>query len=370
MMDNSKYHIVHTESSGGWGGQEIRILNEILEFTKAGHSVTLICDIDTPIAHRAKEYNIRTVELPIGKKTFKGLFALRAWIKKNSFDVINTHSSSDSWMVALGMRLAFKIKPLVRTRHVSAPVSNNRATKWLYQTASNHIVTTGEKLRTTLIKDNGINPEKITSVPTGIDCSIFVPPKDKKEIRNQLNLPVDKTIIGIVATLRSWKGHEYLIDAFKRIDNPNTHLLIVGNGPQWDNINQQIQQADLTAQVTLCGDQKNVVPWLQAMDIFTLPSYANEGVPQGIMQAMACGLPVISTDVGSIVEIIQDKKTGVIVTSKDRQALAKALNNFVSDEKLCKKIGAKANDLAKEKFGLKIMLKKMEVVFKEVLNER
>jgi glycosyltransferase involved in cell wall biosynthesis len=369
-MNSNKYHIVHTESSGGWGGQEIRILNEILEFMRMGHPVTLICDHNTPIAHRAKEYNIATVELPIGKKSIKGLCALKEWFKKNNFDIINTHSSSDSWMSALGMRLARNIKPLVRTRHVSSPVSNNWSTQWLYQKASQHIVTTGEKLRETLIKDNQIKPEKITSVPTGIDCSIFIPPENKTKIRRTLNLPTDKIIIGIAATLRSWKGHKYLIDAFIEMNNSNTHLLIVGDGPQWESINQQIKIANIQERVTLCGNQKNVVPWLQSMDIFTLPSYANEGVPQGIMQAMACGLTVISTDVGSITEIIQHNHTGLIVPTKNSKMLKQAISELIDEKNNNDRIAKQGLLFAQERFKLKIMSEKMSKVFSEVISEK
>lgn len=367
---NNKCHIVHTESSGGWGGQEIRILNEVLEFMKKGHPVTLICDHDTPIAHRAKEYGITTVELPIGKKSINGLCALKQWFKENNFDVINTHSSSDSWMSALGMRLARNVKPLVRTRHVSAPISNNWATKWLYRKASNHIVTTGEKLRTTLIKNNKIRPQNITSVPTGIDCSLFIPAKNKTAVRETLNLPTDKTIIGIAATLRSWKGHEYLIDAFIELNNPNTHLLFVGDGPQWDNLNQKINNAGITDRVTLCGNQKDVIPWLQAMDIFTLPSYANEGVPQGLMQAMACGLAVISTDVGSIAEIVHDNYTGLIVEPKNSTALKNAIEELISNEKTRHSLAEQGHQLAHQTFGLEIMSTKMSAIFSKVRHEK
>jgi len=245
-MIEKKYHIVHTESSGGWGGQEIRILSESKEFIRLGHKVTLICSNKSPIADAAKELMIPYIELPIGKKNFKGLFALRKWISNNSFDIVNTHSSSDSWMTAIALRLTFKKKPLVRTRHVSAPVSNNRATRWLYQKASDHIVTTGEKLKETLIRENGINPKKITSVPTGIDCQKYIPADNKELAKEKVGLPKEKVIIGIVATLRSWKGHEYLIDAFHQINNSNTHLLIVGDGPQWENINKKIQTLGLS----------------------------------------------------------------------------------------------------------------------------
>jgi glycosyltransferase involved in cell wall biosynthesis len=363
MMKDNKYHIVHTESSGGWGGQEIRTLSEIQEFARNGHQVTLICDNDSPMAKRAIEYNINTVQLPIGKKTFTGLFALRTWFKENDFDVINTHSSSDSWMTAIGMRLALKVKPLVRTRHVSAPVSNNFATHWLYHKAANHIVTAGIKLKETLIKNNHISPEKITSVPTGIDTSLFIPVNDKTIVRQSLGLPTDKTIIGIVATLRSWKGHDYLIKAFHQLNDENTHLLIVGDGPQRDNIVKQIHEHGLEDKTTLCGDQKNVIPWLQSMDIFVLPSYANEGVPQSLMQAMSCGLPVISTDVGSIVEIVKHEETGLIIDTKNADSIRHALNRLINEKNTTEKLINESARLAKEKFGLSSMYEKMHHIF-------
>jgi len=264
------------------------------------------------------------------------------------------------------MRLTLKRKPLVRTRHVSAPVSQNKATRWLYQKASDHIVTTGEKLRETLIKDNGIKPGKITSVPTGIDCKTFVPATNKVTIREDLGLPKDKLIIGIVATLRSWKGHQYLIDAFHHINNPDTHLLIVGHGPQWDNLHQQIDQLQLQDKVTLCGDQTNVIPWLQAMDIFTLPSYANEGVPQSIMQAMACGLPIISTTAGSITEIVNEK-TGIIVNQKSSDALSHAMNLLIENTEMRYALGQQSVEFSNLHCSINTMTEKMDKIFTSIV---
>jgi len=302
----------------------------------------------------------------------KGLLALRRWIANNDFDVINTHSSSDSWMVAVGMRLAFKKKPLVRTRHVSAPVSNNRSTQWLYKTASDHIVTTGEKLKQTLIRDNGINAEKITSVPTGIDCQQFLPNDDKHSVRTTLKLPTDTLIIGILATLCSWKGHAYLLDVFQQLQQnehlPNIHLLIVGNGPQWDNLQQQSQDLGISNDVTMCGDQADVTPWLQAMDIFALPSYANEGVPQSIMPAMACQLLVVSTTVGSITEIINDD-TGIIIEPNNTEQLKEALLTLITDTEKRRTLGEQAHHFANSHCGLTQMTEKMDHIFSEIIEK-
>ena len=107
-------------------------------------------------------------------------------------------------------------------------------TRWLYARAATKIVTTGEALRRQMIADVGIAPESIESVPTGIDTTRFAPGA-RLAARAKLGLPADKTLVGIVATLRSWKGHRYLIDACAALP-PDTGLVIVGDGPQRESL--------------------------------------------------------------------------------------------------------------------------------------
>ncbi len=124
-------------------------------------------------------------------------------------------------------------------------------------------------------------------------------------------------VIGIAATLRSWKGHEYLVQAFSRLSTRPSRLVILGDGPQRETLRRQIMELGVQDRVFMPGDQRDVLPWLQAMDIFVLPSYANEGVPQAIMQAMLCALPVVTTPIGSIGEIVTHDSTGLLVKPKD-----------------------------------------------------
>ena len=98
-------------------------------------------------------------------------------------------------------------------------------------------------------------------------------------------------------------------------------LVIVGDGPQRGALEAQVAALQLHGRVRFTGNLKDVAPWLQAFDIFALPSYANEGVPQAIMQAMACGLPVVSTPVGSIGEIVSHEETGLLVAPHDATSL-------------------------------------------------
>lgn len=355
-------HIVHTESSLGWGGQEIRILTEAAGMLRRGHRVTLIAPEEAHIFRAAQKRDIPTIALPIGRKNLRGVFALYRWLKANPCDMVNTHSSTDSWLAALATRLLRRPPPLVRTRHISAVIPQNAASRWLYQTATAHIATTGERLRQQLITHNGYAPESLTSVPTGIDIEQFRP-GDRVAARTQLNLPLDAPIVGIVATLRSWKGHTYLLEAFANLESQNARLLIVGHGPQRENLQREISRLKLDERVLMPGNQTDVVPWLQAMDVFVLPSFANEGVPQALMQAMACGLPVISTPIGSITEAVEDGVSGCIVPPKDALRLSQAIQALLNDPARRAQLGEAARHTACEKFALDLMLDKMEAIF-------
>ena len=355
--------ILHTESSCGWGGQEVRTLTESEGMIGRGHEITIACPEHSNIYKEAKKRGIPAVALPIEKKRLSALRAMQKFLSENQFDVINTHSSTDSWLVSLSLAWKKKRPGIVRTRHLSTQVHNNRSTLWLYNKGNDFIVTTGEKLRQTLHTDNGIPLEKMKSIPTGIDETRFFPAEDKQAVRKTLGLPEDKTVIGILATIRSWKGHEYLVRAVAGLKRDDIHLLIVGDGPGYNKIKNMVAELGISHQVTMPGNQDNVVPWLQAMDIFCLPSYGNEGVPQGIMQAMLCGLPIISTDVGSILEVLHHDKNGYCIQAKDTKSLTEALKNLLQNSPLRTSFGEYSRKFALSNCTLKKMVVSMEDIF-------
>jgi glycosyltransferase involved in cell wall biosynthesis len=349
--------IVHTESSLGWGGQELRILAEAKGLAQRGHELTLICPLEARIYGEAPGWNLRAVALPIATKRLDGVFALRRWLLANRPDVVSTHSSTDSWLAALGT-LGTHL-PIVRTRHISAPIPRNMLTRWLYGRAT-RIVTTGEALKREVVERTGVPAQRIDSVPTGADPAVYSP-ADKYAARMHLGLPQAEMLIGIVATLRSWKGHRYLIDALPAAAT----LVIVGDGPQREALEAQVQSATLQSRVRFAGNQRDVVPWLQALDIFALPSYANEGVPQALMQAMLVGLPCVTTHVGGIGELARDGHTALVVPPEDVPALRGALQRLIGDEALRAKLGAEARRHCVERFSYQRMLDRMEAIYRE-----
>ena len=369
-MTNKPLSILHTESSTGWGGQEIRILTEATGMIARGHKVVLVTPPEAEIAPAAVKRGIPTVTLPIAWKNWAGFRAMRAYLKAHGheFDVINTHSSTDSWLVAAACATLTKTPPLVRTRHVSTTIHNKLTTKWLYQKATRHIVTTGEALRQQLHRDNGFTLDSMTSIRTGIDLDYYRP-LEQLEMRAKLGVQ-NRPTIGILATLRDWKGHDQLLDAWAtlRSEFPSWQMLFIGDGPRRNHLEARVDELAMRDSVVLVGNQDNVPEWLACIDLFVLPSYGEEGVPQGLMQAMACGKPAISTPIGAIGEALQDGQTGLMTPPKDVPKLTETLRRLLQDTALRQQFAAASLDYARNNFGIEIMLDRMEQVFRAVAN--
>ncbi|MBF0157309.1 MAG: glycosyltransferase family 4 protein [Magnetococcales bacterium] len=364
MSDSPSLSILHTESSCGWGGQEIRLLDEAAGMIARGHRVQLLAPAEARIVAAAPRYGVPVTPLPIGRKNLRGLWAVWNWLRVNPVSVVVTHSSTDSWLLAVAARLLRRAPPLVRLRHISSPVPANLPTRWLYGRAARHVVTTAEKIRQDLLRGQGLSPERVTSVPTGLDLKRFSP-GDRAVARQGLGLDPGEFLIGIVATLRSWKGHRHLIEAFKLLPEGAARLVVVGDGPQRENLRRQVTGAGLGDRVLLAGHQDDVLPWLTALDLFVLPSYAHEGVPQALMQAMACGLAVISTPVGGIAETVTDGDNGLLVPPQDPPALAQAMAKLLTAGDTRRRLGLAARAHAERHFSRESMLTRMESILRE-----
>ncbi|QDD01647.1 glycosyltransferase family 4 protein [Candidatus Methylopumilus planktonicus] len=323
LLKNKKIKVLHTESSLGWGGQEIRVLTEAKIYSKYGHEVIVAADKTSMIAKRAYLYGVRCDGINLQKKRLADLFSLRKLIKEVRPDVISCHSSTDHWLSALA-RLTLNIKPaIVRTRHISTHVDRNLSSKWLYNNGCESIMTTSESIKDDLTRDKFVRTPA-TSVPTGIDTDIFVPGNKLKQ-RKLLKLPQKHFIFGIAATLRSWKGHSDLIEAFNLLKNPLCTLIIIGDGPQMENCKKLAKNSSYPENIKFIGDLQNIVPYLQGIDCFVLPSYANEGVPQALLQAMSVGLSIISCPVGGIPETLRNYKRAILTKPKSPELLSKAM---------------------------------------------
>lgn len=316
--------ILHTEASCGWGGQEIRILTEARVFLAHGHEVLLLADRRSEILAAAARYGVPAKGIDLSRKSLAAFRAVREVLRDWRPDVVNPHSSVDSWMVALA-RIGLAPRPrVVRTRHISASVPRNLASRWAYRRGCDFVMTTGELIVEQLTRDGFLPADRVASVPTGIDTDLYAP-GDRRAARRALGLPADAFVVGSIATLRSWKGHSFLLEAFARFSDPAARLVIVGDGPQEPFLKEQAAALGLADRVLFPGRRDDVPAWLAAFDLFVLASWANEGVPQAILQALACERPILSCPIGGIPECTEGLPSVRLVEPKNADALLEGL---------------------------------------------
>ncbi|MBW2061869.1 MAG: glycosyltransferase family 4 protein [Deltaproteobacteria bacterium] len=368
---NRPIKLLHTEWSRGWGGQEIRILADCEGFLKKGYRVTLACKPGSPIIKAAVNKGIPTKTFPfLAPLDLKTIIPLALYLKRNRVDLVQTHSSIDSWTASLAARLVGV--PVIRSRHISADISDSFFSKLLYMRLADRVITCGQVIKDIMVRVNGFNPEKIVSIPTGVDEKRFRPGLDPTPVRREFNLSQDDYVLGIVAIIRSWKGHEFLFEAVKLLGDeiPRLKVLVAGDGPARSYVEERARSFSVMDKVIFAGYREDTPQILSAMNRFVLPSTKNEGVPQAILQAMLAGIPVIASSAGGLTEVVEHGRTGLLAPPRDPAALKEAiLASFRSPEK-AKAMSITAREKALQNATLEKMIDKTEEVYLSVLGRR
>lgn len=356
-------HIVHTEADGGKGGQPLRIINESLGMIQRGHQVTILCPESAPLHGLARDAGLTVVTMPLRRKNLQNLQLLRHWLKENrqSIDVINSHNSADTWLVALANLTLSDPVPLVRTRHASGVPRNNWTTRWLFRKACAHIVTTGEALRQQMA-DIGVPMTQSTSVPSGVDTQRFHP-AGKQAAREHCGLTQEDFWLGVVSHLRPNKGHSVLLRALAAIDHPHIRLAIVGEGPHKATLEQEIIDLGLQQRVVMAGHRSDPERWFPAFDVALSPSHDMEGVPQGVLQSLASRIATIATDAGGTADAVINGQTGILIAQRDETALREAIVQLYENAALREKLAQQGYDYLCSHFTRECMLEAMEKVF-------
>ena len=327
-MSAKKLKIIHTEASHGWGGQEIRILTEANWFRKRGHQIIFILPEQSTLYQKVSK-SFQTYVVPFTRNNqLLDLWKAFNIFQKERPDVVATHSSVDSWVGLSGAKLA-GIPTKVRYRHVSTPVAQNAFNRFQYRKLCDHIITTGDCIRTPLIDQFSLNPQKVHTIPTGLVPPDKLPDRSvaRAALARELGLPPESRFMGQISVLRSWKGHPDLIQSWEKIAPlcPHHHLILVGEGPCYQALLNQASASAFADRIHLIGHRKDVYPYFRAFDVAILASFKNEGIPQSGLQAMYAETPLVGTQVGGIPEIIGDQVTGFLIEPRQPEALAEAV---------------------------------------------
>ena len=355
--------VLHTEWSDGWGGQEIRIINEMKMMRSKGVEVYLACRENSMIKDEAVASDIKVFVLPFrGNLDFITLLKLKKIIKYYSINIVNTHSGKDTWVGGLAAKIA-GVK-FIRTRHLSNKINPSRLN--FINELADYIFTTGEKVRVDMIKYNRINENKILSIPSGIDDSIFNPASfNREECRKKFTISDSEIAIGVLAVLRQFKRHDLFLkmakSLIKKYPNKRLVFIIAGNGPQKENLKKIISELNLAENVKMIGHINNVPEFLCAIDILVLSSDSKEGVPQSVMQGLFMNKPVVSSDSGSTRDLFNNNNFQLI-----QKGSSEALTNGVSIY-LDNINEVSTRKYMMENFSLSVMVKKIMTSYEIIL---
>jgi glycosyltransferase involved in cell wall biosynthesis len=200
---------------------------------------------------------------------------------------------------------------------------------------ADRVITVSRKTMEYVLK-LGADKSKTSVIYNGVDQNFFHP-MNKEKSRDRLGLPENKVLILTVRRLVYKNGLDTLIESASLLaqDFPNLLFIIIGNGPDRQFITNRIRQRGVNENVRLAGFvPENLLPlYYNAADYFVIPSSSGEGLPMVLLEAMACGLPVIATTVGGTTEIIKDMVNGFLVPPRDQRTLAQTISKLVSLKK-------------------------------------
>jgi L-malate glycosyltransferase len=231
------------------------------------------------------------------------------------------------------------------------------------------VIAVGEAVRQALLHNEGIPARRVGVIHNGIDLARFTArSEDRRAVRQELGIgPVDLLLLQ-VARLDPIKDHATALRTVARVaaQRPDVRLLIVGEGPQLHAIQEQMVQQQLSDRVRLLGLRTDVPRLLAAADVFLLTS-TSEGIPLTVLEAMAAGVPVVSTAVGGVGEIIADGVTGLLAPPGDDAALADAVGRLAAQPDFRREMSRRGRERVETLFSETRMLDSYDRLYREML---
>lgn len=356
--------ILHTEWSDGWGGQERRVLAEMIGMRERGHRLLLATRASAQLGERARAAGIEVVTLPFAGKfhppTIRGLVRL---IRERNIELVSTHSGIDSWVGGIAARLA-GVK-LVRTRHLDLPLKR----RWynFVHYLPHALVSCGETMRGHLVEGCGFPASEVVSIPTGIDFARFAPSRSREDVRAALGFG-DETVILMVGVIRAVKRHEIALRALAQLcaTHPSVRLVLAGEGPMRAAMESLAQTLGLGDAITFLGHRDDVPDLMAASDVLLLTS-RSEGVPQAVTQGLGLGMPVVATAVGGVPELVIDQQTGLLVPPENVEAVVAALARLIEAPAFARQLGEAGAKHVRAHFSSAAMLDATEQLYARLL---
>jgi len=324
------------------------------------------CDLDRLLDQAGVEVRY------LGKRPgfdYRMYFRLPPELHECQPDVVHTHLHV--FRYALPFLLLRKKVSLLHTVHNLAEREIEPGLRWLQRYALNHgvvPVAVAEEVANSLGRLYGI--QRCRVVPNGIPIDCYASPQlPGREWRAREGFKESDVLFVCVARFAPQKNHALLLNSFAQgpASNPNAHLVLVGEGILQERLEAQAKNLGLTHQVHFLGLRTDIPEVLGAADVFVLSSDF-EGNPLSVMEAMAAGLPIVSTGAGGVPDLIESGKEGILVQPGDVQGLSDSMTFLLRNRELRKCMGMAAARRAREHFDVPVMVRAYEKIYENLVS--
>ncbi len=384
LMPQNKKKIIHIIQSLGNGGCENMLLRTLPLLDTFDHTIiTLKNPGELAPKFVSVGITVKTVSCT-GIFDIPGILRLRKLVRDESPDIIITYLFHADMLGRLFLRISeVPIIPFLRTTYNHPKYLIARILEWMTRPLVNQYLANSDAVKDFYIKHIGVHPEKITVIPNGIDIEYFDSIISDPELKKSLSIEPEDFVIICVANLHINKGHQYLLEAFEQVYSSTspTHchpgldpgsipsppvqggelkrglkLLLVGEGSERKNLEQQIKNYQSQKNIIFLGRRTDVPRLLKISDIFVLPTLF-EGQSNAILEAMAAGLPIITTNIPENRILLENASTGLFVEPKNTISLASAIRNIIENQPIADKLSKNVLLVAREKYSLQSIKK-------------
>ena len=349
----------------GWGGTELHLLNLSEQLVKRGHKVTITARPGLFMEESAQARGLRAIPVSVIKQQdWRDRKAIMALLRQERFDVVHAHWRPD-YVVTPTLARICRVPAVFISHHSPKPLKGKEVA--IYPRLHHRMIALSESVRRMLV-GQGLPADFVRTIHHGTDTDAFrQTTQTADETRAEWGIPAGRFVVGMVGRVAMEKGILDFVAALDRLTHLPIHAVIVGDGPQEDEVRAAAKSLLDTGRITFGGFRRDVNNAVNALDALVLASTWEEPCAAVVQQAMALSRPVIGTDRGGTPEMIAANVTGLVIPPGDPAALARAIARLAGDPALCARLGAAGRERVEAHFTLRGMVDTIENLYYEQL---
>ena len=372
-MKSSPAHVAHILSSFGMGGQERVAYDLAVSQLRAGWKVTAVSLAPPPDGPLAAEFRAAGIEVERVARPEPGVdpmlvLRLAWWLRKHRVDLVHTHNRMA--LIYGAPAALISGRAVVHTKHGKNPRGGTRLIAGnLAARVVDAFVAVSEETAAVARQRREVDERKLLVIANGIELGRFHPdPAARDRVRRELGIGEGAWVIGTVGRVAAEKNQALLLRAAAPLLGPQVRLIVAGDGPLLPSLQELVRSLRITEVAHLLGARRDVPAVLNAMDVLAMSS-DTEGLPLVVLEAMATGLPVVSTSVGGIPNVIEEGQTGFLVPAGDEAALRDRLARLAADRALARTLGARAREVSVARYSAERMQRDYLELYARVLTD-